>query len=635
MRQAAVCLFFTMITISYACKEFSEVKVSAQRGMSMQRMLWQKLIGRNMIPAEMQAYRCVGKSKQACYQETLNKILAADVWYDEGFFHLHRQRLLLHPLSVSAFPGNSLHASDYRALQLEMREVARADNYWQLLNYRERWIDIATLSNDMRSCRKYLRGWDNAPKECMDSLQREFFTKASKNSPLHKSLCTGATADSRLAQLNRGYQRLFAVDFCEVSKQVTLPWVDSSDLTDILSFLAAVTAAAKLDFFPEFTVLTDTAGKPLIDIDSRTDVHLKIRFPATLQGIHANPHWLTKHSTSPLNQHLHRAKIIWHSWFCQRIAPDNARPKTQKNESEMTAAELAAWQKFQDEQEAASIYFAENDSHAKGDQLCFNCHRRIQPVANYFGGLNMRQDGYNTLGYDVGDFFAQEAPHTRPGGYWDDDSKHFLTGVDAQGMAGLAQLLSTLPRVRSCIVKSSWNHFFGSDYALNSEEVAAAATFFTETGFNYRKLLQHLLQREEAIVYFTAGEQQFHELMAQKRLTCELAYEKAQRESQTSAAATVDAIIAASCHDCHADYGIEIDLNDPATILDMIVDGGRMPLDGDYALLSGYTQEQSNDIQRKALQCYFKTQLGGAVPAPTALELTRKGHLVDGREAGQ
>ena len=635
MQQPGVYLFFLVVTVIYACNELSEVKVSAQRGMSMQRQLWQKLIGRNMTPEEMQEYRCDGKSSSECYKETLDKILNSDAWYNEGFFHLHRQRLLLHQLRVGDIES---YASDYRSLQLEMAEVAHADNYWQLLTYRERWVDIISLSphqSYLYHCREYLNGFAAELQRCTEGLLRIFAKIAHKASVLYRALCTGSTPDRRLPPLDQSYRRLFGSDFCDFTAKSN--WSDSidigSELADILSFLAAATAAAKLDFFPELAVVVDTDNKPLIKTHSKTNMYIKIRFPAALQGIHANPFWLTKHSTSPLNQHLHRAKIIWHSWFCQRIAPDNARAKMQKNEGDMTAAELTAWHKLQAEQKAASVYFAKDDSHAKGDQLCFNCHRRIQPVANYFGGLNMRQLGY-AHNYNIGDVFAQEAAHNRPGGYWNDSSADFIPGVGGQGMEGLAQLLSTLPRVRTCIVKSSWNHFFGSGYALNSTEVAAAAASFAASGFDYRQLLQHLLHREEAITYFTAGEQQFHDTMAKKRLTCELAYEKAKQDPQASVAATAAEIISASCHPCHADNLID----DPTTILGRITEGGGMPQNDNYALLSGYTQEESNDIQRKALECYFTAQLGATtVPSPPQkdAELARMGHLVDGKEAGR
>ena len=323
MQQPGVYLLFLVVTVNYACNELSEVKVSAQRGMSMQRQLWQKLIGRNMTPEEMQAYRCDGKSSSVCYKETLDNILNSDAWYNEGFFHLHRQRLLLHQLHVDDYRRH--YERDYRSLQLEMAEVARADNYWQLLTYRERWVDIVSLSPlDMylRSCRKYITGFADELQRCTEDLLRAFAKIAPKASALYKA-CTGSITDRRLPPLNRGYRRLFGSDFCDFTGKSN--WSDSidigSELADILSFLAAATAAAKLNFFPELAVVVDTDNKPLIKTHSKTDVYIKIRFPAALQGIHANPFWLTKHSTSPLNQHLHRAKIIWHSWFCQRIAP--------------------------------------------------------------------------------------------------------------------------------------------------------------------------------------------------------------------------------------------------------------------------------------------------------------------------
>ena len=103
------------------CKQISEVKVSGLRGAGIQHKLWQKLIGRQMTTAEHRKYA------KLSYEQALTEMLASPAYIDEGFFHLHRQRLLLHYFEQAEY---TQLGEDYQALRLQLAEVARSDNYW-------------------------------------------------------------------------------------------------------------------------------------------------------------------------------------------------------------------------------------------------------------------------------------------------------------------------------------------------------------------------------------------------------------------------------------------------------------------------------------------------------------------------
>ena len=78
------------------------------------------------------------QNASAHYQLALEKILASDAYFDDGFFHLHRHRLLLQrPDSEQAV---RLSQHDYEELRMEMSDLARSDNYWDILSYRDRWL---------------------------------------------------------------------------------------------------------------------------------------------------------------------------------------------------------------------------------------------------------------------------------------------------------------------------------------------------------------------------------------------------------------------------------------------------------------------------------------------------------------
>lgn len=80
----------------------------------------------------------------------MEKILASDAYIEDGFFHLHRHRLLLQrPASPEAIDDSRY---DYETLRLEMSDLAQADNYWDILSYRDRWLSIADLMRVFYFC---------------------------------------------------------------------------------------------------------------------------------------------------------------------------------------------------------------------------------------------------------------------------------------------------------------------------------------------------------------------------------------------------------------------------------------------------------------------------------------------------
>ena len=339
-----------------------------------------------------------------------------------------------------------------------------------------------------------------------------------------------------------------------------------------------------------------------------------------MQGVHASRYWLSRHITTRQNQNLHRAKIIWYSWFCQKISPDQATI-TQKKPSPEEVASVAK-------------YFDSSDEHTNSDRNCFDCHRIIQPVANYFGKLSL--DGKTFLA-------SKLAAFDRPGGYWQSDSEQEFGGYFSDlgkqpGMEGLAELLINLPRVHKCVVNSTWENFFGSKYAMTAADSETAIKAFKGSGFNYRTLITHLLTKEEAIQYFTEGHQVFYDMVEKKKMTCETARNTAQL--------SVQEIITSSCVSCHEDgkdYFFDKDGDITATDADLlqrfyeVIDNGYMPFNSDYVLLDNYSKEktaESNDIQKKILTCHLNEQAEAAgitlLGVDSSQDLNSMGHTGDG-----
>ena len=73
----------------------------------------------------------------------------------------------------------------------------------------------------------------------------------------------------------------------------------------------------------------------------------------------------------------------------------------------------------------------------------------------------------------------------------------------APSLEDLADLLSNLPQVKPCMVRSIWNKIFGYAARLNATELDAATEYFS-SNTDFRGLLKHLLTTDKAKTYFTA-----------------------------------------------------------------------------------------------------------------------------------
>ena len=612
--QANHVFFLLVFCALVSCKNFSETKARRAAPLAiMLKELSEKIIG--SYPQEVAAYQhelsqAIGTAyeadKEQYYRHALAKILASNAWREQGFFNLHRDRLLL---DLQNSDANAEYYLNF--LKMEFEQRARADNYWDILTYQDRFfrfyycIDENGYNPDLPSW------WKGAAVNCVERLIIRIVEDEEGKVARH------------CQTINQHYKEIFSQDFCNLNG------LDKDSRAALIArakpqihALLALDLASKISPEHLFTPVTLPAelvrGENfLVKTDSYLgdgEYYITARVPADLQGVHASHYWLSRHTTTKQNQNLHRAKIIWHSWFCEKISPDQATLTAKVP----TAAEIAD----------VSEYFDRQDAHTRKDRNCFDCHRRIQPVANYFG----------KLAWDGKNFLAPESEaFDRPGGYWLNDKDYFSELGQQRGMAGLAELLSNLPRVHKCVVNSTWENFFGSKYGLTATDTAAAVQAFKDSGFNYRTLITHLLTKPEAIQYFTAGHQVFYDMVTSKKLTCEVAASK-------SNISTKD-IIKNSCVSCHThedgkeDYfvvdGSIIANNGNLPNLYNIVDSGYMPVGStDYDQLKGYSVTESNDIQKKILTCHIARKLTAAglnkFETPVKQDMNAMGHEGDG-----
>ncbi len=513
--------------------------------------LFSALVGRQLSSDDTNIYDKDQPDKgllEKKYEDQVNSILNSEQFSNAGFYHFHKQRLLLFPdfLRVSA-----ISREDELALQLELRDLAKnSKNYWDILSYRNRWMPIGDNRLHLDACSSYLQGRsDNDEKiACINYLKsilhpsvadpnncrqvsvegRYEYRKFSEEykgrcceisiAERHRNFCT--TVDSR-------YNELFGKDFCAIAGIIK----DDSDLTCTISdtprpreeqesieeIKESPSASAWANNPQKITTALNTylslfLGQRIdewfsADIGSKPKVERSLLrvldVPGEVQGIHASPLWLWTHQTSVQNQQLHRARVIYHSWFCEEISPDQATKSGQGITDKGDFVE----------------FFAKEDKHTN-DNNCFSCHKYVQPLANYFGKLaGIDSNEFDLFRYGMlARFFAQpEEAFDRPGGYLITEENFFGGDGNSKGMAGLAELLSTLPRVKSCLVKSAWNSMLGSDLPqLFPKEIAAAVQAF-EAENDFRAMLKHLLLTEKAKTYFTVGSAGLAEYTRQDR----------------------------------------------------------------------------------------------------------------------
>ena len=646
-------------------EEFATVKVAATSNPAVVivNKLFSMLIGRIPTPAERQSL-IVGYSdtnRTNFYRKLLDNILQSKLYHTEGFLYLHRERLLIEQRGTKTFLNNSL--SDSEALQLELTDLSYANDYRRIFDYRDRWLNLSHLQ--LNSCRYWLQqlmqsqaedGIDaeqeesSAQRRCRLLLQASFdplikhYLYANKKqlrfSSIYKPRCCPVQygQENLCQRVDAGYQQLYGMNFCAVANRsatadnspaIETIWDKDKMLTALLLAISLRLSAGHDAF------IAVSAPEIQFKKTSRFNYYIKVRVPPLLQGIHASPFWLSQHASSRKNKDLHRARLIYHSWFCETILPENA------NKSDPDPLIPA---KF-------TPYFAEDDIHTREFGSCFNCHKMVQPLANYFGQLS---DGIDYQQQDVNDktsiaarFFNLDTPFDRPGGFYDEKRADFFPFGQQHGMAGLADLLSNLARVRRCLVNSTWNGFFGSKWHLNASEVEQAVQFFVKGGFNYRQLLRYLLTTDKAITFFTEGAQSFYNKIEQERHIQQLTCSQIQNNNYGINAAQV---ISGTCGSCHAGVGPHAKFidNDKNFVLQnnaylrtvfARVTGLQQPLMPPNGMWFSPAEPATFTVQKKALTCFLTEQakkLGVELPTtPSSTDnkpnLTMQ-HKIDGEE---
>ena len=562
------------------------------------------------------------------YAEQVDAILQSKQFYAEGFWHFHEDRLLL--AKETRMIAETI---DRAALRMEMADVARADNYWDILTYRDRWLSIEGLK--LRECNSYLNSrqyektqnkYEDKDKyeENQDEYRKahdEYAARQASNRQScahflqavmhpeveHYDICVGyeGEKDARKARkftasfsprccaedvqdtemcnkINAGYVSLFNEDFCAVAakpvidshcnapppepgnpsssspprQQASLPftWNDTK-LYQALSLYISLHLSEEADVFIEASVLPN--GNDIYRQDKKTyENFIKATLPENLQGIHASPYWLSTHYTSDDNQHLHRARIIYHSWFCEGISPNQAKQE--------------GGQPSEEEKAAFASYFPKDDKHKDSSRNCFDCHKIIQPLANYFGrlsvGIKYAQD--ERLGLHAARFLQKESAASKlplrkniGTGYYDmQKDKFYQWGHNKSGMAGLATLLHNLPKAKRCIVKYTWNKIFGCENELSEKEISDSVTHLT----SYRALLKHFMMTDKARAYFIPeipdpddpdpdkepwnGQDKLEEMVARERAAQSLSCTEAEAEAEDISGESIAANTCALCH---------------------------------------------------------------------------------------
>lgn len=544
------------------------------------------------------------------YEDQVDAILNSQQFIDDGFFYLHQQRmLLLKRLDASILEILSFKELD--DLRLELRHLAEnSDDYWEILSYRYRYLNLDELGDALRSVAKECN--TKCRRDIKRGIERLITSEDDDNIklyPYHDRCCsesaeTLAKTQQFCQKLNTNTQKLFGKDFCILSsppdntvnsqrqnkkpnlQQPAEPKPDpDKDLQLAINTYLSLFLGVRTDEWFDIDVGKITDGNlPIVEFDLSR--YLKVeKFPEDLQGIHASPFWLWAHRTSLENQHLRRARVIYHSWYCQNISPDQA----EKTGAFPSKADT----------EAFSKYFAKDDSHATGDNNCFGCHKIVQPLANYFGKLAGASVVEADAQYGLGAKFLARPSEgfDRPGGYWQDGTFY----GDYRGLAGLAKSLPAIPKVSECLVNSAWNTMLGSDLPqLTPEEVSDAINKFKETDNNYRELLKHLLLTDKATTYFTKGRRDMINTFAGES-SCSPASDYSK---------VVPAIIKESCatSNCHNTNNIKVFADDTNSFLttDLEKRAYQRVAEGTMPPPSAEALKQSN---KTTLECYLRQQL--------------------------
>lgn len=638
-------IFILFNSVSYAQVGKINVSGNSKPEVAMLNRIFALVIRRSPTVAEKKQYledlgKYQSKTKVSYYKKLLAKVLASEAYYKEGFFNLQQERLLISHQGTKTFLQTS--ATDYNTLRMEMEDIARANNYWDILTFGDRWVRLSDLEL-YYACRQVVIDDSSAyyRDKCRDFLAAGFDPGiehpswdntdiTQRFSTIYYERCCQQPeeGDDFCRQLDIEYQKLFTQNFCAVAEtktESTPPEWDDQQLQTAISFYASLRLSQDQDFFTRAEILPDTLQR------KGYRYYIKVELPEDLQGIHASPYWLSRHRSSQKNRHLHRARLIYHSWLCESVSPDDTN---------MSGGKPPMPEEF-------APYFALDDVHAREAGSCFNCHRMVQPLANYFGKLTMGIN-YNDTGSYYSTPFRQrfyelDNPFDRPGGYYDEKNKKFFPfGNNDRGMKGLADLLQNLPKVHRCLVNSTWNGFFGYEWALGGKEVETIVSKFFKTELDYQALLTHLLTTEKSIKYFTEGAQSFYNIILKERQEQELTCTSVENNVYNITASDVIKNTCGACHSSHgkfmnADKEFAVTDNNYLITIYNRVTGLASPAMPQGGMYFNPSDPASFPTQKKLLTCFLEakakeTGIDLVNDAAMSVADTESMHTVNGEE---
>ena len=622
-----------LLLLILACQDRSptaEIKeaIADDRSVKQLSSLFLAIIGRQSNPSDKKINNIASaKLRNSSYEKQVDALLNSQQFIDQGFFHFHEKRMLLLQRQDAA-TIDTIFPEDKHALQLELKELAKnSQNYWDILRYRHRYLALGVPGGltDLRcrgsngNCNIDIRDVKRGIINIINNIKTNELDN--RNYPYRDRCCTesqGQYTEKQPANQHEGFCKtakllayeVFNKKFCSLSS-ADLPSNSRESFGNMettnnskwgklhvaVNFYLSLYLGVRTDDWLSVYIdkqdvenLSEDQELPIVEFNRNH--YLRVKFPEDLQGIHASPFWLWTYRTSVANQHLHRARVIYSSWFCQKISPDQATEGGEEPDAKET--------------EAFSDYFADNDQHAKGDSNCFSCHQEVQPLANYFGKLAGASSVENDFLYGLGaKFLARpEDSFDRPAGYWEGGKFY----GEFRGLAGLAKSLPKIGKVSECLVNSAWNTMLGSDLPqLTPEEVSGAISKFKNTGNNYRQLLKHLLLTDKAKTYFTES---------RAEMVAKFSEESSCPEKVDFS--VVKPIIESSCTTCHnAEKRAPLLLDENNTFLanklqmiyKRIVIQNNMPPNYEY---KNVAPEQLASPEKTSLKCYLEQEIDQA-----------------------
>lgn len=606
--------------------------------------LFERLIGRAVGNGDKDL---LAKLKAKTYEQKVDIILHSEQFYREGFWYLHKQRLL--PGEISAASSSAERKlKDSLALKLELEDVARQDNYWEILTYHDRWLHIGDNFDFPYACAKMLLAQQKADdtsdyiSDCSKSL------KQSKPPKCHTNTAGKYVCLEFRCQTNDEGEEVCSEVKCEsndkgeevcvevTSKQEEQVATGEEVYTKLIEFISDnffrdISADSNFPFVTKLEAAVawheingnNPQKRVFVDGGSKNPSFIKLKVPASMQGVHASPLWLSTHFTSETNLHLHRARVIYYSWFCEGISPDQATKSNKKTP--------------QAEIDHFKPYLPQDDRHASADSNCFGCHKMIQPLANYFGRMSTGVDYNKTESLrnieDVNAFFHinYEEDDTKlplrnnigAGYYLGNDEKgepeffkqgHNPAGGTAPSMADLAALLTRLPKVKRCVIRYTWNKIFGCEARLSEKELSEATNYFASNA-NFRALLAYLLKTAKATTYFTEKDGAATvqaQVAAEEESSMTCADANTAWNGHTGENYNIEnkgaSIIEGVCETCHHTEGLFSDSSKLPRVYmrsNSTQQGAMMPLNNTvHPAISGL--DNALAVQRKVFRCFIE-----------------------------